>query len=102
MTSMIVAVLVMAVINFAFKGAGPAILKDRELPPRVQLVIDAFSPALLTGLLVVALLGERWALFDWTVLPGLAVAGVGWRLHAPHLVCIAAGVGVTALVRVLQ
>jgi uncharacterized membrane protein len=102
MTAMIVAVAVLALVNFAIKAAGPAILKDREIPPRVQQVIDAFSPALLTGLLVVELLGERWALFDWTVLPGLMVAALSWRLHAPHLVCIALAVAVTALVRLVQ
>jgi len=99
MTTMIVAIVALAVINFVFKAAGPAILADREFPPRVQLVIEAFSPALLAGLLVVELLGQHWELFDWTTLPGLLGAAVAWRLRAPQLVCIAVGVVVTVLTR---
>jgi hypothetical protein len=96
---MIVAVVVLALMNFAYKAVGPAVLADREFPPRAQAAIDAFTPALLAGLLVVELLGERWALFDWTVLPGLLAAAACWRLHAPQLVCIAVAVAVTVLVR---
>jgi hypothetical protein len=96
---MIVAVVVLALMNFAYKAAGPAILADREFPPRAQAAIEALSPALLAGLLVVELLGQRWALFDWTVLPGLFAAAMCWRLHAPHLVSIAVAVAVTVVVR---
>ena len=99
MTSMVLAIVALAVINFAFKALGPAVLADREFPPRVQAVVDAFSPALLAGLLVVELLGRRLALFDWTTLPGLLAAAVAWRLRAPQLVCIAVGVVVTVVAR---
>jgi uncharacterized membrane protein len=98
-TAMIVAIVALALINIAFKAAGPAILADREFPPRAQLVIEAFSPALLAGLLVVELLGQRWELFDWTTLPGLLGAAIAWRLRAPQLACIAVGVVVTVATR---
>jgi branched-subunit amino acid transport protein len=98
-TAMIIAIVALALMNFAFKAVGPALLGDREFPPRVQTVIEAFSPALLAGLLVVELVGQHWALFDWTTLPGLLAAAVTWRLGAPHLVCIAVGVAVTVLAR---
>ena len=101
MNAMILGIVALALINFAFKAAGPAILADREFPPRAQSVIEAFSPALLAGLLVVELLGQRWALFDWTTLPGLLAAAVAWRLRAPQLLCILVAVVVTALVRLL-
>jgi uncharacterized membrane protein len=92
-------VVVLTLMNFAYKAAGPAILADREFSPRVQSAIEAFSPALLAGLLVVELLGQSWALLDWTMLPGLLAAAVCWRLHAPHLVCIAVAVALTVVVR---
>jgi branched-subunit amino acid transport protein len=99
MTAMLVAVVVLALINFAFKAIGPAILTDHEFGPRLQAVVDSFSAALLAGLLAVGLLGQHWAAFDWTTLPGLAAAAVAWRLRAPQLLCIAFGVGVTVVIR---
>jgi len=70
-----VAIGVLAVINFAIKAAGPALLGDRPLPPRVSLVVQSLAPALLAGLLIVALLGQGWREFDWRLLPGLTVIG---------------------------
>jgi branched-subunit amino acid transport protein AzlD len=101
MITMIVAVAVLAVVNMAFKAAGPAVLGDQEFPPRTQLLVDALPAALLAGLLVVDVLGARWASFDATVLPGLAMAA-GLRLAGrSHLVCIIGAVAGTAAVRAL-
>jgi branched-subunit amino acid transport protein len=100
MIAMIVAVIALAVINFAYKAVGPAVLGDREFPPRAQSVVDALPAALLAGLLVVDLLGEHWQDFDWTVLPGLGVA-VALRVgRRSHLVSIVAGVACTAVLRI--
>jgi branched-subunit amino acid transport protein len=102
MTTMIVAVLALAVVNFAFKAAGPAVLGDQEFPPRTRSLVDALPAALLAGLLVVDVLGAGWTAFDPTVLPGLAVAA-GLRLGGrSHLVCIVGAVVVTAAVRALM
>jgi branched-subunit amino acid transport protein len=101
MTTMIVAVLVLAIANVALKAAGPAVLVDQEFPPRTQSLVDALPAALLTGLLIVDLLGPGWTALDPTVLPGL-VAAAGLRLaHRSHLVCILGAVAVTAAVRAL-
>ncbi|MBA3279948.1 MAG: AzlD domain-containing protein [Geodermatophilaceae bacterium] len=96
-----VAIGVLAVINFAIKAAGPALLGDRPLPPRVSLVVQSLAPALLAGLLIVALLGQGWREFDWRLLPGLTVIGVLWLLGRSQIVCIVAGVLVTVAVRAL-
>jgi branched-subunit amino acid transport protein len=101
MIVMVVAVVVLAVVNFAFKALGPAVLGDREFPPRLRAAVDALPAALLAGLLMVDLLGPRWRDFDWTMLPGLAVA-LGLRLaRRSHLVCIVAAVACTAALRAL-
>lgn len=101
LTGMVVAVVALAVINFAYKAAGPAILGDREFSPRTQLVLDALPAALLAGLIVVDLLGRYWENFDWTVLPGLAVAVLLRALRQSHLVCIVLAVAGTAVLRAL-
>lgn len=101
MTTMIVAVLVLAIVNIAFKAAGPAVLVDQEYPPRTKSLIDALPAALLAGLLVVDILGAGWTGLDPTVLPGLAVAA-GLRLAGrSHLICIVGAVAATAAVRAL-
>jgi len=98
-TTMLVAVAALTVINLVYKGIGPAILGDRIFPPRVQGVIDAFPAALLAGLLLVNLLGEKWAAADWTGIPGLLTASVAWYFRLPQLACVAIAVLVTIAVR---
>lgn len=91
----------LAVINFVIKAAGPALLGDRALPPRLAVVINSLAPALLAGLLTVQVLGEKWSGFDWTLLPGLAVIGLLWLFRRSQIVCIVAGVLVTVVLRAL-
>jgi uncharacterized membrane protein len=100
-TTMVVAVIALAVINIVYKGVGPIALGDREFPPRLQAVTDAFGPALLAGLVVVELAHNHWTDFDWTVLPGLVAAAIGWRFKLPDLACIAVAVVVTIAVRLV-
>lgn len=95
------AIAALAVINFVIKAAGPALLGDRPLPPRVSLVVHSLAPAMLAGLLIVQILGEGWREFDWTLLPGLAVIGVLWLLRRSQILCIFAGVLVTVMIRAL-
>jgi uncharacterized membrane protein len=99
--TMWLAVAALAIVNFTFKAAGPAILGDRRFTARTQAALDALPAALLAGLIVVDLLGPRWDDADWTVLPGLITVAVVRTRHAPHLICILAGVVVTATLRAL-
>lgn len=101
MTEMVVAVIALAVMNITYKAVGPAMIGDWEFPPQIQTVVDALPSALLAGLLVVDLVGAAWVDADWTMLPGLAVAGVLCFRRAPHLVCILAAVAVTAAIRLV-
>ena len=100
-TVILVGVVVLALMNFAYKGAGPALLMDREPSPTVQDLIVSLSPALLAGLVVVELAGPRWADLDWTTVLALAAAGIAYRLRVPDLVCILIAVGVAAGLRAL-
>jgi hypothetical protein len=99
MTLVVVGIVALALINFAFKATGPALLMDAEPSPTVQELVISLSPALLAGLVVVELAGERWAHLDWTALPALAAAAVAYRRGVPDLVCILIAVGVAAGLR---
>jgi branched-subunit amino acid transport protein len=100
MISMVVAVIAIAAVNFAFKAAGPAVLGDRRMPPRVQAVLDTLPIALLSALIVVEVLGQHWQEFDWTVLPGLGAAIALRAARQNYLVCIVAAVVCTAALRI--
>jgi hypothetical protein len=101
MTGMVVAIAVLAVMNFTYKAVGPAVIGDREFPPQMQAVVNALPAALLAGLLVVDLAGAHWVDADWTMLPGLGVAGVLSLRRVPQLVCILTAVAVTAGIRLI-
>ncbi|MDQ1034182.1 branched-subunit amino acid transport protein [Streptomyces sp. V3I8] len=90
-----------ALISFAFKAAGPAVLGDRELPAAARGVIALLAPVLLAGLLVVDVAGPRWTELDATLLLGLAAVVAARWLRAPLLLAIVAGTAVTALARLL-
>ncbi len=101
MTVIVVGILALALINFAFKATGPALLMDAEPSPSVQDLVVSLSPALLTGLVVVELAGPRWGDLDWTALPPLAAAAVAYRMGVPDLVCILIAVVLAAGLRAL-
>lgn len=81
------------------KAAGPLVLGGRELPGWMRDVIALLAPVLLAALLVTELGGPKWSALSWTQLVGVGAAGVARVLKAPILVAVAAGVVVTALLR---
>jgi branched chain amino acid efflux pump len=101
MTAMVLVVAALAVINLGFKAVGPALLGDHEFGVRTRAVLDALPAALLAGLITVDLLGAHWTAADWTAVPGLATVVLVRLRRAPHLVCIVAGVAVTAALRAI-
>ena len=101
MSVIVVGIVVLAVMNFAYKATGPALLMDAEPSPTVQELVIGLSPALLTGLVVVELAGSRWADLDWTAPPALAAAALAYRKGVPDLVCILIAVGLAAGLRAL-
>jgi hypothetical protein len=98
-STVVIGIVLLALLNFALKAVGPVLLVDREPSPTVTELIMAMSPALLAGLVTVEIVGARWAGFDWTVLPGLAAAALADRRGAPNLACVGVAVLVTAGIR---
>lgn len=99
MTTFIVGVALLALMNISFKALGPALLAGRDLPPRAARLLDALGQGLLASLVVANLLGAGWSAFDLTVVPGLAVA-LWLRLkNRSHLLCALSAVLITAGIR---
>ena len=99
--AMVLVVVALAVLNVAYKAAGPALLGDHQFSDRTRAVLNALPAALLAGLIVVDLLGPSWDDADWTFVPGLAVVGLARSRRLPDLVCLLGGVAVTAALRAL-
>lgn len=95
------AIVLVALVSIGFKAAGPVLLGDRTLPPRVAAVIALLAPALLAGLVLTDVTGPAWSDVDWTLCAGLAAIAVTYALRVPALAAILCGVVVTAVLRFL-
>ncbi|MER5708730.1 AzlD domain-containing protein [Streptomyces sp. NPDC002122] len=94
-----IAIGAIALISFAFKAAGPAVLGGRQLPARTRSVLALVAPALLAGFIVTALAGPGWNALDLTLLAGLSTVVVLRHYRAPMPVTLLGAVAVTALLR---
>ncbi|CAM5343726.1 AzlD domain-containing protein [Streptomyces narbonensis] len=97
--SLWIAIGAIALISFAFKAIGPAVLGGRELPGRTRSVLALVAPALLAGFIVTALAGPGWSALDLTLFAGLATVAVLRHFRAPLPVTLLGAVAVTALLR---
>ncbi|ANN16406.1 branched-chain amino acid ABC transporter [Amycolatopsis orientalis] len=96
-----IAIVAVALVSIGFKAAGPVLLGDRQLPPRLAGVIALLAPALLAGLVLTDVTGPAWSGVDWTLCAGLAAIAVTYVLRVPVLAAILCGVVVTAALRFL-
>lgn len=99
MTAIWAAIVVLAVVNFVIKAAGPVFLGGRELPRPVLDVIALLAPAILAALVVVGTLSEDGRLHIDAQTAGVAVAGAAFALRVPMLAAIALGAVTAALLR---
>ncbi len=94
-------VILVGLTTFAIKAAGPLLLGGRELPPRLQGMLDHLPPAVLAALIVTQALGDERRLTLDPRLLGLAAAAVALAVRAPVLLVLAAATATTALARLL-
>lgn len=102
MSAATLVLIVMTVGTFALKSAGPLVLGDRELPLRVQQVVDLLPAALLAALTVVSTVGDGRAIAIDARLVGLVVAGLTLWRRWPFVVVIILASGATALTRLIS
>jgi branched-subunit amino acid transport protein len=101
MTGTWATVILVGLATFAIKAAGPLLLGGRELPPRLQGMLDHLPPALLAALIVTQALGDEVRLALDPRLLGLAAAAVALAVRAPVLLVLVAATATTALARLL-
>jgi branched-subunit amino acid transport protein len=98
-TAVWTSIVVLAVVNFVIKAAGPVLLGGRELPRPVLDVIALLAPAILAALVVVGTVSEDSSLRLDAQAAGVAVAGVAFLLRVPMLAAIGVGALTAALLR---
>lgn len=99
MSSPLVVLLGLSVGTYALKSAGPLLLADRALPPRLERLTTLLPVALLTALVVVSAVGDGQGIAVDARLVGTAVAGVALWRRAPFVVVVLLAVAATAIVR---
>jgi branched-subunit amino acid transport protein len=101
MTRIWIAVALTGAATVALKAAGPVLLGERQLPPRVRGLVGLLAPALLAALVVTQTLASgRQVVLD-ARLAGVAAAALSLWLRAPVLVAVALAAAVTAGLRAL-
>ena len=90
-----------ALVTFAIKGVGPALLGDRELPPAFSRVVLLLAPALLAALVVTSAAADGTRLQVGADTAGVAFAGVLLLRGVTVLPAVVAAAAATALLRLL-
>jgi len=99
MTAIWWVVLGLVVVCSATRMIGPAVLGNRDLPAPGRRIVMMLAPALLAGLVITQLAGERWSGLEIGMVVGVAVAGIARLLRVPAVVAVALGAAAAAVLR---
>ena len=99
MSGVWIVVAVVGIATIAFKAAGPVVIGRRELPPRIQSLVELLAPVMLIALVVIQTFGGDQQIEVDARVVGVGAAVVAIALRAPIIVAMATAALVTALVR---
>jgi len=99
MSGVWVVVGVVGIATIAFKAAGPVVIGRRELPPRIQSLVELLAPVMLIALVVTQTFGGDQEIEVDARVVGVGAAVVAIALRAHVIVAMAIAALVTALVR---
>ena len=99
MSGVWVVVAVVGIATIAFKAAGPVVIGRRELPPRIQSLVELLAPVMLIALVVTQTFGGDQEIEIDARVVGVGAAVVAIALRAHVIVAMAIAALVTALVR---
>jgi branched-subunit amino acid transport protein len=95
------AILALAAGCYAFKAAGPVLLRDRPVPYVLEHALSLLAIPLLAALIAVQTFGHGNELVLDARAAGLGVAAVAAMLRAPFLVVMLSACATAALLRLL-
>jgi branched-subunit amino acid transport protein len=99
MSGVWVVVAVVGIATIAFKAAGPVVIGRRELPPRIQSLVELLAPVMLIALVVTQTFGGDQEIEVDARVVGVGAAVVAIALRAHVIVAMAIAALVTALLR---
>lgn len=96
-----VVVAIVGVATIAFKAAGPVLIGRRELPPRMQSLVELLAPVMLVALVVTQTFGGDEEIVVDARVAGVAAALAAILLRAHVIVAMAVAAAVTGGLRLL-
>ena len=94
-------VIIVGAVTIGLKAIGPLVLQDRQLPPRLNGMIELLAPVMLSALVVTnTFAGDHKLVLDPRA-AGLAAAAISILLRAPLLVTVTVAAVTAALIRAL-
>jgi hypothetical protein len=96
-----IVVAVVGVATLAFKAAGPVLIGRRELPTRIQALVDLLAPVMLIALVVTQTFGGDQEIEVDARVAGVGAAVAALALRAHIIVAMAVAALVTAAVRLV-
>jgi branched-subunit amino acid transport protein len=94
-------VIIVGAVTIGLKAIGSLALQDRQLPPRLNGMIELLAPVMLSALVVTnTFAGDHKLVLDPRA-AGLAAAAISILLRAPLLVTVTVAAVTAALIRAL-
>ena len=101
MSDAVVVILVLGALTYVLKAAGPVLLGNSTLPPRLASVVDLLPAALLAALVVTSVLVDGRSFVVDARLAGVVAAGVVLSRGGGFIPTVLTAAGVTALLRLI-
>lgn len=97
----VLVILLLGAITYVLKAAGPVLLGNRSLPPRVAAVVELLPAALLAALVATSVLIDGQAFVLDARLVGVVAAGGVLARGGGFILTVVTAAVVTALVRLV-
>ena len=94
-------VIIVGAVTIGLKAIGSLALQDRQLPPRLNGMIELLAPVMLSALVVTNTFGGDHKLVLDPRAAGLGAAAISILLRAPLLVTVTVAAVTAALIRAL-
>ncbi len=99
MSDAMLVIVLLGAATYVLKAAGPVMLGNRTLPPRIAAVVELLPAALLAALVATSVLTEGQAFVLDARLVGVVAAGVVLARGGGFIPTVVTAAAVTALVR---